>query len=46
MNEFQVTNLAAETGALLPYLVVACGGLPESSEETLPTSLASIGIMR
>ena len=27
MNEFQVTNLAAETGALLPYLVVACGGL-------------------
>jgi NADH-quinone oxidoreductase subunit N len=27
MNDFQVTNFAAEAGDLLPYLVVACGGL-------------------
>ncbi len=27
MNEFQVTNIAAEVGSLLPYLIVAVGGL-------------------
>lgn len=27
MNDFQLTNFAAQAGDLLPYLVVACGGL-------------------